>query len=502
MSSALAVGVRYEVLYSEKSEVPSMRKVLAVTVAMCLTLVFTFGNSGLGAAYAAAQNPDYAYQPYAPEQLDNLVAPVALYPDPLLAQVLVAATFPDQIQDAAGWVRRYGANNYGVDDQSWDVSVKAVAHYPTVLFMMNDQLDWTTSLGQAYVSQSTDVMASAQHLRHLAREEGNLFSTPQQQVIEDRGYIEIVPAAPQFIFVPTYDPGVIYSRRIYTGNGFGGFFSFGSGFAIGAWLNYDLDWGSRRVVYDGWHGGGWRQRSLPYVHVTDVYVNNRYENVTVNRTVVDRPVNYQNVDRFNSVHHDVKFDDHARANGRPGDRPRDEADRNDRGVQPSQPSRPNEDFNRNRGREQAPPVAQQAPQTPRSANDRGGFNQGRRDQPQPASLQPSQPSRPNEDFNPGRGREQAPPAAQQPSQPSRPNGDFNRNRGHDQAAPPAPQQSAPPQAVQNQAPPQRAEQSAARPAPPQQAQQPQHGNQSQGHVDHGNNDHNDKGHGDKDHGDH
>ena len=184
-----------------------MRKVLALTVAMCLTLLLTFGNSGLGVAYAAAQYPDYAYQPYAPEQLDNLVAPVALYPDPLLAQVLVAATFPDQIQDAAGWVRRYGANNYGVDDQYWDVSVKAVAHYPTVLFMMNDQLDWTTSLGQAYVSQSTDVMASVQHLRHLARAEGNLFSTPQQQVIDDHGYIEIVPAEPQYIFVPTYDPG-------------------------------------------------------------------------------------------------------------------------------------------------------------------------------------------------------------------------------------------------------------------------------------------------------
>jgi hypothetical protein len=413
------------------------------------------------AAQYSAQYPNDAYEPYVPEQLDNLVAPVALYPDPLLAQVLVASTFPDQIQDAAGWVRRYGPNNYGVDDQYWDVSVKAVAHYPTVLFMMNDQLDWTTSLGQAYVGQSTDVMASVQHLRHLARAEGNLFSTPQQQVIEDRGYIEIVPAEPQYIFVPTYDPGVIYSRRVYTGNSFGGFFSFGSGFAIGAWLNYDLDWGSRRVVYDGWHGGGWRERSRPYIHVTNVYVNNRYENVTVNRTVVNRQVNYENVNRFNSVHRDVRFDDHARANGRPGDRPRDDANRNDRGAQPPQPGRPNEDFNRGRGHDQVPPVAQQAPQAPaRSENNRGGFDQGKRDQPQPAAQQPSQPPRPNEEFNRGRGHDQnapvtpqpapqAParsennrggfdqgrrdqPAAQQPSQPSqpsRPNEDFNRAVG-------------------------------------------------------------------------
>jgi len=88
------------------------------------------------------------YEPYAPEQLDNLLAPIALYPDPLLAQVLLASTFPDQIQDAARWARVESPNS--IDYRPWDVSVKAVAHYPTVLAMLNDRLDWTTALGQAY----------------------------------------------------------------------------------------------------------------------------------------------------------------------------------------------------------------------------------------------------------------------------------------------------------------------------------------------------------------
>ena len=156
------------------------------------------------------QASDY-YEPYAPEQLDNLLAPIALYPDPLLAQVLVATTFPDQIQDAAPWIRVHDPES--IDYQPWDVSVKAVAHYPTVLNMLNDRLDWTTALGQAYVYQSTDIMTSVQRLRNMAYSQGNLVPTPQQQVVVDRGYIQILPAQPRVIFVPVYDPGVIYVRR-------------------------------------------------------------------------------------------------------------------------------------------------------------------------------------------------------------------------------------------------------------------------------------------------
>jgi Protein of unknown function (DUF3300) len=137
------------------------------------------------------QDQGPAYENFSPDQLDNLLSPIALYPDSLLAQLFIAATFPDQVEEAARYVRANGAN--GVDDQNWDVSVRAVAHYPTVIGMMADKIDWTTSLGQAYVNQSTDVASSVQHLRHLAREQGNLQSTPQQEVLEHDQYIAITP---------------------------------------------------------------------------------------------------------------------------------------------------------------------------------------------------------------------------------------------------------------------------------------------------------------------
>ena len=96
---------------------------------------------------------------FSADQLDNLLAPIALYPDPLLAQVLPASTFVDQIDKASRWLRANNDPN-SIDEAPWDVSVKAVAHYPAVLYMMADKIDWTTSLGQAYVNQSTDVMSS------------------------------------------------------------------------------------------------------------------------------------------------------------------------------------------------------------------------------------------------------------------------------------------------------------------------------------------------------
>lgn len=247
------------------------------------------------------------YVAYSPEQLDNLLAPIALYPDPLLAQVLPAATFPDQIDEAARYVRSYGQN--GIDDQPWDVSVKAVAHYASVLYMMADKIDWTSAVGQAYVNQSTDVMSSVQRLRAMARAQGNLVTGPQIEVVDEGGFIQIWPANPQYIYVPVYDPGIVYFRQPFWGAAIG----FGIGFVIGSWLNYDCDWHGHRIYYTGWRGGGWIERSRPHIRITNVYVNDRFANVNVNRRVVDRRVNYYNVDRFNNVHRSVNFDDHDRS---------------------------------------------------------------------------------------------------------------------------------------------------------------------------------------------
>jgi hypothetical protein len=145
-----------------------MRKTLSVFLALSVLCAMAPQRAAAQVAYPAAQpmlDPS-PYELYSAPQLDNLLAPVALYPDALLAQVLVAATFPDQINEAARWVRGNGPN--GLDNQWWDLSVRAVAHYPTVLNMMSNRIDWTTSLGQAYVMQSTDVMVAVQRLRSMA----------------------------------------------------------------------------------------------------------------------------------------------------------------------------------------------------------------------------------------------------------------------------------------------------------------------------------------------
>src|SRR5580658_5977086 len=283
-----------------------MKKTLAVALAICFALPATLAAQG----------------PMSPAQLDNLLAPVALYPDPLLAQVLTAATFVDQVEIAAREMHHHTDIRY-IDSQGWDVSVKSVAHYPRVLFMMADKPDWTAAVGQAYIGQSNDVSGAIQRLRVMARNQGNLVSNAQQEVIENGGYIAIDPIQPQFLFVPTYDPGVVFFRRGL------GFVTFGAGLALGAWLVYDFNWG-HGVFYHGWGGGpgwhagwngGWIGRSRGFVQVNNtVYVNNNYRNVVVNREVLHRNVNYENLNHFNAIHHEAVYGRGAVA-GRPGPGP-------------------------------------------------------------------------------------------------------------------------------------------------------------------------------------
>jgi uncharacterized membrane protein YgcG len=256
------------------------------------------------------QGQNSSYQPFSPEQLDNLLSTIALYPDPLLAQTLVAATFPDQVEEAARWVR--GNGQRGIDDQDWDVSVKAIAHYPSVVEMMADKIDWTTSIGQAYVNQGSDVSAAVQRLRHLAHRVGNLETTPQQEVIENGDYIAIDPIQPQYIYVPVYDPAICYYRRPYWGPAI----VFGAGFPIGAWLNVDFRWGFGGgyggVFYTGWRPwGGWNDRWIsrgrPFIREDRFYVNDRFRNINVNRTVINRTVNVTNINNYNYVHKNVTY---------------------------------------------------------------------------------------------------------------------------------------------------------------------------------------------------
>ena len=191
-------------------------------------------------------------------ELDQLLGPIALYPDPLLAQILPAATLPSQIVLADRYVSSGGDANQ-IDQQPWDDSVKALARYPGVLKWMDDNLEWTAELGQAFVNQQADVMDSIQRLRSQAQGLGNLESSPQQEVIADDGDIDIVPMNPDVIYVPVYQPDAIFMQRCL-GPGF--CLSFGPGFAIGWWFNYDCDWHNHHVIIwprdhprppDWWH---------------------------------------------------------------------------------------------------------------------------------------------------------------------------------------------------------------------------------------------------------
>jgi hypothetical protein len=281
----------------------SMKKLLAVLVAVSFLSAPAASVSPFAAQPAAAQEPN---DRFSRQQLENLVAPVALYPDPLLAQVLLAATFDQDVEEASRLVRGY--RNLPIDDQPWDVSVKAVAHYPSVIHMMADKIDWTVALGQAYVEQPEDVMAAVQFLRWQARKAGNLATGQYHQVIVDRDYIEIVPYRPDFIYVPVYDPGIIFFHPAAV-------ITWGVAFPIGVWLIHDFDWHGHRVFYHGWSGNrAWIVRSRGYVHITNVYVNNNFRTVNVNRNVVRRNVNVTNLNRFNTVNRNVNFTNVERRN--------------------------------------------------------------------------------------------------------------------------------------------------------------------------------------------
>jgi len=192
---------------------------------------------------------------YSAEQLDQLLGPVALYPDPLIALILPAATVPQDLTLAADYLAANGPAG-GIDAQTWDPSVKALARYPDVVKWMNDNLDWTQALGAAFTQQPADVMRSVQQLRGQARAAGTLVSTPQQQVVSEGDNIRIVPAQPNIIYVPAYDPAIVYESPV----GYAGpLITFGIGFPVGAWLGYQCNWDDYGIWVGPWNPG-WAYR--------------------------------------------------------------------------------------------------------------------------------------------------------------------------------------------------------------------------------------------------
>ncbi len=234
-----------------------------------------------------AQVPPYAQQ--TPEQLQRLVAPIALYPDFLVAQTLAASTFPDQVVEADRWVQAHpdlkgDALGQAVDQQPWDPSVKALTAFPTVLGNMDKNLSWTSSLGDAYYNQQQDVMNAVQVMRRRAQDAGTLKTTPQQTVTTQDSTIIVGPASPEVVYVPAYDPWVVYGDPVVAWPGWypypgvwydSPFLWFGVGFGIGwfggygwGWHYWGCDWNHRYTTY---HNDRYYSRSRTFYNRDDYY---------------------------------------------------------------------------------------------------------------------------------------------------------------------------------------------------------------------------------------
>ena len=216
-----------------------MKQPAIFTAALLLWL-----GTGLSAcAQLPVAPPSPVVQQLSAAELDQMLAPIALYPDPLLGEILPAATLPSEVVLANRYVNG-GGDPGQIDEQPWDASVKALARYPAVLRWLDENLAWTTTLGQAFLYQPQEVMDSVQRLRAQAMALGNLQTTPQQNVYASDGLIEIVPANPTELYVPVYQPDQVFFERPVGAP----FISFGLGFTIGTWLDHDFDWRNHHLM--------------------------------------------------------------------------------------------------------------------------------------------------------------------------------------------------------------------------------------------------------------
>jgi len=268
-----------------------------LSIALSFLLVFTaLPFEAVGQQAAPSGSAGYSSQtaPLSGDELRQLVAPIALYPDALVAQILGAATFPDQVSAADNFLHQNSSLQgqqlmQAVNAQPWDPSVKALTQFPSALDNMTKNLSWTSTLGEAYSTQASDVMAAVQTLRAQAYAAGNLKSGSQITVVQQSPQtIVIQPTNPQVVYVPTYNPAVVYGTP-YTTPGYStgavvatGLLAFGAGIAVGAAISggccgwsysaWNCNWHGGAVVYGGsayygnaaWHGGYYGSSASAY----------------------------------------------------------------------------------------------------------------------------------------------------------------------------------------------------------------------------------------------
>ena len=236
---------------------------------MLLLVLTTGGMPGLVTAQAPPS--------YSPAELDKLVSRIALYPDSLLAQILAAATYPDEIPDAAKWADEHHyltgdelARAITEDRLTWDASVQALLPFPSVLEMMASDMDWTSELGNAFLAQQPDVMDAVQRMRKKAKDYGYLQSNAQVVVSGD-SYIALMPVNPHFVCVPAYDPLIVFAAPA-PGFVVGGAIAFGFGVTLGfafrpwGWGTSPFFWDRHELFIGGVQWGRTWANRRSYVH--------------------------------------------------------------------------------------------------------------------------------------------------------------------------------------------------------------------------------------------
>ena len=319
-------------------------------------------------AFAAEEQPPPAGTAPAPkaipaERLDQLVAPIALYPDPLLMQILMASTYPLEIVQAARWIKeRSGLRGAELDkaleEKTWDASVESLTHFPDVLGRMSKNLDWTSELGDAFLAQQADMLDAIQRMRKKANQAGKLASTKEQQVVVEKEVIKIVPADPQIVYVPTYVPQAVYGPPTvpppypamyayppgYVATA--SVLSFGAGMAVGAAISGGCDWDNHDVnVYhhDGGGGGNNSNNSNNTVNIDNSKTINQANanQANVNKANVNKQTWQHNPEHRRGVsYQNQQVSQHDAANGAQGQQARDQARGYDRSANAAAQTRP------------------------------------------------------------------------------------------------------------------------------------------------------------------
>jgi len=241
-----------------------IRAVRELAAIVCVAAIMP-GNRAAVQTQQPAAPPEQAAAKLPAEQLDSLVAPIALYPDPLLSQTLVASTYPLEVVQLQQWLNQHKdlkdkALADAVKKQDWDPSIQSLAGLPDVVKLLADNIKWTTDLGNAFLAQQNDVMDAVQRMRKKVKDAGNLKSSEQQKVetkvVESKQVIVVEQANPEVVYVPSYNPTVVYGAPVYAYPPIAypppGYYAAGMAISFGVGVAMGAMWGG------GWgYGCGW-----------------------------------------------------------------------------------------------------------------------------------------------------------------------------------------------------------------------------------------------------